>query len=265
DGIRDRNVTGVQTCALPILAVPLRRRHPPGRALPNRPSTPGRRRRTHPPTHRRTRPQPRHPGRIQPRLETGRHHQRLGTPRTPGQLPHRTTPRGRRRARQHPRTNATAVHRPRKPSSTPPGGRTHGFRRRQPPPDRKTHRDRHPLRLRRRPPTPRPPPTRHRTHPRTPLRPNAPRPRTTARPDRETFRDRLGRPDRPRHRPRHRPQQGMGHTRRPATTRRPRGLGRTGPTRTTHSPTHLVRDRHRPKRLTEKPTARPGVQGVTPG
>src|SRR5699024_4048624 len=37
-----------------------------------------------------------------------------GHPRTPGQLPHRTTPRGRRRARQHPRTDATAVHRPRK-------------------------------------------------------------------------------------------------------------------------------------------------------
>ena len=93
--------------ALTALAVPLRRRHPAGRALPGRPGAAGRRRGAHPPADRRAGAQPRHPGRVQPRLETGRRGQRLGTGGAAGQLPHRTAPGGRRRAGQHPRADAS--------------------------------------------------------------------------------------------------------------------------------------------------------------
>ena len=93
--------------ALTALAVPLRRRHPAGRALPGRPGAAGRRRGAHPPADRRAGAQPRHPGRVQPRLETGRRGQRLGAGGAAGQLPHRTAPGGRRRAGQHPRADAS--------------------------------------------------------------------------------------------------------------------------------------------------------------
>ena len=75
--------------ALPALAVPLRRRHPAGRALPGRPGAAGRRRGAHPSADRRAGPQPRRPGRVQPRLETGRTRSAAGrrrdcwTPTTP--------------------------------------------------------------------------------------------------------------------------------------------------------------------------------------
>src|SRR6266566_5268358 len=52
--------------ALTALAVPLRRRHPAGRALPDRPGAAGRRRGAHPPADRRAGAQPRYPGRVQP-------------------------------------------------------------------------------------------------------------------------------------------------------------------------------------------------------
>ncbi len=58
--------------ALTALAVPLRRRHPAGRAVPDRPGAAGRRRGAHPSAGRRTGAQPGHPGRVQPGLETGR-------------------------------------------------------------------------------------------------------------------------------------------------------------------------------------------------
>ena len=103
--------------ALTALAVPLRRRHPAGRALPGRPGAAGRRRGAHPPADRRAGAQPRHPGRVQPRLETGRRGRRLGTGGAAGQLPHRTAPGGRRRAGQHPRADGAAV-----PRAGPPGG-----------------------------------------------------------------------------------------------------------------------------------------------
>ena len=95
--------------ALTALAVPLRRRHPAGRALPGRPGAAGRRRGAHPPADRRAGAQPRHPGRVQPRLEAGRRGQRLGTGGAAGQLPHRTAPGGRRRAEQHPRADRADV------------------------------------------------------------------------------------------------------------------------------------------------------------
>ena len=93
--------------ALAALAVPLRRRHPAGRALPGRPGAAGRRRGARPPADRRAGPQPRHPGRVQPRLEAGRRGQRLGAGGAAGQLPRRTAPGGRRRAGQHPRADAS--------------------------------------------------------------------------------------------------------------------------------------------------------------
>ena len=102
--------------ALTALAVPLRRRHPAGRALPGRPGAAGRRRGAHPPADRRAGPQPRHPGRVQPRLETGRRGQRLGAGGAAGQLPHRTAPGGRGRAGQHPRADASCC-----PPSRAPG------------------------------------------------------------------------------------------------------------------------------------------------
>ncbi len=62
---------------------------------------------------------------------------------------------------------------------------------------REDHRDRHPLRLRRRPRPARPPPARHRGETGPPLRPAAPRPRPAAGPHRTPDRRRLVRPGRP--------------------------------------------------------------------
>ena len=50
-----------------------------------------------------TRAQPRHPGRLQPRLEARRRGERLGAGRAAGQLPHRAPSGRRRRAEHHPR------------------------------------------------------------------------------------------------------------------------------------------------------------------
>ena len=137
---------GVHSAAL---AVPLRRRHPAGRALPGRPGAAGRRRGARPPADRRAGAQPRRPGRVQPRLETGRRGRRLGAGGAAGQLPHRTAPGGRRRAEQHPRADGAAVHRAGSPGGAPAGVGTDGLRGREPVPDREDHRDRGPLRLRR--------------------------------------------------------------------------------------------------------------------
>ena len=137
--------------ALTALAVPLRRRHPAGRALPGRPGAAGRRRGAHPPADRRAGPQPRHPGRVQPRLETGRRGRRLGTGGAAGQLPDRTAPGGRRRAGQHPRADAADVDRAGAPGGAPAAVGADGLRGREPVPDREDHRDRDPLRLRRGP------------------------------------------------------------------------------------------------------------------
>ena len=94
--------------ALPALAVPLRRCHPAGRALPGRAGAAGRRRGAHPSAHRRAGPQPGRPGRVQPRLEAGRAGPRLGAGDAAGHLPRRT-PSGRRgRAGQHPRPDGAA-------------------------------------------------------------------------------------------------------------------------------------------------------------
>ena len=148
--------------ALPALAVPLRRRHPAGRALPGRAGAAGRRRGAHPPADRRAGAQPGHPGRVQPRLETGRRDPRLGAGGAAGQLPGRTASGRRGRAGQHPRPDGAAVHRAGPAGRAQAADRADGLRRGEPVPDREDHRDRHPLRLRRRPRPARPAAARHR-------------------------------------------------------------------------------------------------------
>ena len=166
--------------ALPALVVPLRGCHPAGRALSGGAGAAGRRRGAHPSTHWRSGPQPGRPGRIQPRLETRRTDPRLGAGNTAGHLPRRTSSGRRGRAGQHPRPDGTDVHRARRTGRAQAAHRTDGHQRGQPPSDREDHRDRHPLRLRRRPRPARPPPARHRRRTWPPLQPAASRPRPAA-------------------------------------------------------------------------------------
>jgi len=92
------------------------------------PGVAGRRRGAHPPADGRTGPQPRHPGRVQPRLETGRRGQRLGPRGVAGQLPYRAAPGGRRRAGEHPRADGAAVPRAGSPCGAPAVVGTDGLR-----------------------------------------------------------------------------------------------------------------------------------------
>ena len=91
--------------ALAALAVPVRRRHPAGRALPGRPGVARRRRGAHPSADRRAGAEPRCAGRGQPRLEAGRGGQRRAPGGPAGQLPRRAASGRGPRAGQHPRAD----------------------------------------------------------------------------------------------------------------------------------------------------------------
>jgi 2-polyprenyl-6-methoxyphenol hydroxylase-like FAD-dependent oxidoreductase len=104
------------------------------------------------------------------------------------------------------------------------------------------HRDRPPLRLRRRPRPARPPPARHRPGTRQPLRPAAQRPRPAARPHRTSDARRLvgpGRLCRGSHR-------GTGRSVGAATPRRPRRLDRRRPAGPGRPPVPVVRQANQP-------------------
>src|SRR5690606_12591439 len=207
--------------AVPAPFGPVRGGNPARRRLPGRPGAAGRRRGARAPAAGRAGPQPRCPGRVQPRLETGRGGARLGARGVVGQLPGRAAPGGRGGAGRHPRAGRADVRWTGCPGGAPVAVGVDGLRRGEPVLGREDRRARDPLRLRFGARAARPADAGRAVAAGAPVRADAQRSRLAARPDRAAFGRGVGGPGRPRRRRRG----GAGGARRAAAAGRPRGVG----------------------------------------